>query len=451
MNALVLLPCLAARVWAADRLCRKYLNPRENSCGLFPLCLFLGQVSLQLLVMVSDTVPYILFTLLNHLLLLGMVFLFFQSYPAKKLLTASVLIAAGTLTSSFCESFLSCLALLVLHTLCHIPDPVPGQTEEILILCIRTAAVLLVFRQIRLRFHPAVVFLDPDRKWHGILAAPLLGITAVTDVANWSASNGILVRSGVGLGIYYDQLFSHGELCILTALSLFAAGCYLFGMERICTEQQKSARYHEQIAAFRMLEQQYRQSGRLRHDMKNHIIALSGLLEHEEWEKSQEYLKTMERRLDPGTGAKATGNSAVDALLYQKQKLAEANRIRWDCDVQIPPACCVQDFDLCVLFGNLLDNALEACEKLPEGADRFVRIQARPVKKCFLLDVRNRTDLPHMDEFLTRRKRPAHGHGIGLLNVQDVIRQYDGTLHMELQEGCFIVTLLLPMTLTSRT
>lgn len=49
------------------------------------------------------------------------------------------------------------------------------------------------------------------------------------------------------------------------------------------------------------------------------------------------------------------------------------------------PACGVQDFDLCVLFGNLLDNALEACEKLPEGADRFVRIQARPVKNVFFL------------------------------------------------------------------
>lgn len=72
-------------------------------------------------------------------------------------------------------------------------------------------------------------------------------------------------------------------------------------------------------------------------------------------------------------------------------------------------------------------------------------------KKCFLLEVRNRTDLSHMDEFLARRKHPVHGHGIGLLNVQDVIRQCDGTLHMELQEGCFIITLPLPMTLTSRT
>ena len=305
--------------------------------------------------------------------------------------------------------------------------------------------VLLVLRRIRIRLDLDVLFFDKSRKWHAVLSAPLLGITAVIDVANWSASNGILVRSGAGLGIYYDQLFSHGELCVLTALSMFAAGCYLFGMETICTEQQKSSRYHAQIAAFRMLEQQYRQSERLRHDMKNHVIALSGLVERSEWAKIADYLKQMEQCADPGAGAEATGNSAVDALLYQKRKLAEKNNILWECDVQIPPACGIPEFDLCVLFGNLLDNALEACGKLSPGEDRWIRVQARPIKKCFLLEIKNCTDLEHMDAVRSAGKHPVHGHGIGLLNVQDVLRKYNGTLHMDLKDHLFVVSALLPL------
>ncbi len=447
------LPCLTACIWAVDRLCRKHLTPGKNSRWGFPVCLFIIQTVPHLLRESAGIarISYILLILLKHLLFLGAVFLFFQAHAAKKLLTASVLIAATTLTDNFCESFLSCLALFALHTIWHVQTPVLGQKAFVLILWTCTAAVLLVLSRLHIRFDPDVLFSDKSRKWHGILAAPLLGITAVIDIANWSASNGILVRSRADLGIYYDQLFSHGELCVLTALSMFAAGCYLFGMETICTEQQKNSRYHAQIAAFRMLEQQYRQSERLRHDLKNHIIALSGLLERREWEKSTEYLKNMEQCAALGAGEEATGSSAVDALLYQKRMLAEKNSIRWECDVQIPPACCIPEFDLCVLFGNLLDNALEACEKLSPKEDRLICIQARPVKKCFLLEIKNRTDLKNTEEIRSRRKHPAGGRGIGLLNVQDVLCKYNGALHLHLQDDLFVASLLLPMAPPSRT
>lgn len=284
-----------------------------------------------------------------------------------------------------------------------------------------------------------------------LLAAPLLGITAVIDIANWGACNGILVRSSAGLNIYYDQLFSHGEICILTALSMFAAACYLFGMNKICLEQRKSSQYHAQIAVYAMLEERYRQSERLRHDMKNHIIALSGLLAQEESEKSKDYLKNMEQSANLGTGEEATGNSAVDALLYQKRKLAEQYQIRWECDVQVPPSLSIPEFDLCVLFGNLLANALNACIRLPANRDRFLHIQADSVKQCFLLEVRNSMEPKKKETVLSEKNQIVGGHGIGLLNVKDVIRRYNGTWKIVTEDEVFVITLLLPMRPTFRT
>ena len=95
------------------------------------------------------------------------------------------------------------------------------------------------------------------------------------------------------MGLYYDQLFSFAEFLVLDLLSIAATGFYVFGMNRIYLEQEKSGQYHSQIAVYKMLAEQYRQSERLRHDMKNHIIALSALSRNQEWEKIDGYLRNM--------------------------------------------------------------------------------------------------------------------------------------------------------------
>lgn len=180
--------------------------------------------------------------------------------------------------------------------------------------------------------HLESVFCGRRGKWYVMLAVPLLVIITVYDVANWGASNGIMVRSVGNLGFYYDQIFSNVEFLVLTLLSMAATGFYVFGMNRIYLEQEKNGRYHSQIAVYQMLTEQYRQSERLRHDMKNHIIALSALSQNKEWEKIDDYLKNMEGIIRD-TGGDITGNKAVDALLYQKYKLAEEKNIKWECDV----------------------------------------------------------------------------------------------------------------------
>lgn len=310
--------------------------------------------------------------------------------------------------------------------------------------------------------HLEPVFCGKPKKWYAILAVPLLVITVVIDVAAWGASNGIMVRSGGNMGLYYDEIASHAEFMVLALLSMSAAGVYVFGMNRIYLEQEKSDRYHSQIAVYKMLTEQYSQSERLRHDMKNHIIALSALSQNKEWEKIDSYLKDMES-IVLETGGDMTGNKAVDALLYQKRKQAEEENIEWECDVQIPKEYCINDFDLCVLFGNILDNALEACERMQCGECRFINIQARRVKKCFLLEVKNSMDssgkicsrslrnacvrgaMEHKYADGFTKKDNAQGHGIGLLNIGDVVDKYNGAVHIGTEGEIFTISILIPL------
>ncbi|MCI8994021.1 MAG: GHKL domain-containing protein [Eubacterium sp.] len=435
-------PCYLAYVWMSGRFCRRYLGASRKNIFLFVALVFCGWLVLNI-VNRQYSVPYIFLTALGHLFFTGLILLLFGEGKGKRVLAASMLTAAMTLAGNFSVSLLSCLVLSFQYFAEKIPEPIIHETEAGLIGCVGFFLVILAVYWMSERL--TSVFGSRRGKWYLVSAIPLFAVTAVIDVVNWGASNGIMVSSRRNQELYYDQIFSHVEICVLTGLSIFAAAVFLFGMDRLYLEQKKSSRYQSQVAVYKMLTEQYRQSERLRHDMKNHIIALSGLFQNKEWEKLSRYIKNMESVVLE-TGGDATGSKAVDALLYQKRKQAEQEQILWECDVQIPNGCGIDEFDLCVLFGNILDNALEACKRVQNRERRFVRIQAKTVKKCFFLEVKNSMDPARHGE---KKEAPGQGnfreHGIGLFNINDTVRQYNGVTEIEAENGIFSISVLMPM------
>lgn len=370
----------------------------------------------------------------------------------KMVRAASMLVTVLTLAwlmYFFSESLICCLMLVWKHTVERVDVPVLGTVGEIGVIdCCNLCMVVMVVCGMRKRLE--AVFRGKPGRWCVVLALPLLVVAVVTCAANWGAGYGILYRSGGNIGPYYDQIFSHVGWGVLSGLSLFAVGVYVFGMNRIYVEQEKAGQYRAQVEVYQMLAEQYSQAERLRHDLKNHVFALRGLWEEQAWEKLGEYLGRMEANARFGTNEEATGNRAMDALLCQKRKMAEEKKIDWECDVRIPKHCRINEFDLCVLFGNILDNALEACERLRQGREEqeirpFIRVHAGPVKSCFLLEVKNSMSAAERPKGELTGKENPHGHGLGLLNVGDVVRRYDGALHKKIQDDVFDISVLLPM------
>lgn len=362
---------------------------------------------------------------------------------ASMLITVLVLV---WLANIFFGSLSSWLLLIWKHTAGHVAVPILEESEISLIEWFSLTAGVIAVCGMGKRLR--VIFQGKPGRWYAVLIIPLLVIAVVICVADWGASHGILFRSGGNMGLYYDQIFSYVGWSVLSALSLFAVGAYVFGMDRVYVEQKKAGQYQAQAAVYQMMEEQYSQMERLRHDLKNHVLALSGLWEEQAWEKMGDYLKKMEDTAQIGANEEATGNRAVDALLSQKRKMAENRGIDWECDVRIPKQCGMNEFDLCVLFGNLLDNAVAACERLQQAnvrqnAKPFIRVQAGMVKKCFLLEVKNSMNADEKSGGKIPEK--DNRQGIGLLNVRDVVRGYDGVMHTEAQNGVFDISVLLPL------
>lgn len=440
------LVCYGLYGWELGAFFKKQLGCAGREAEVFSVLCFLGCIG-ELVLAEKWYVPFIIRALAEHLIFTGAVVLIFKAEAEKKIAMAVILTTIRVLVGNFSSSFFSCLTLLIKNVCGTGGDLYISLEEGYLAGCLSLGAVI---GGIHFLERPLRSVLDNKiRKWYLLLALPLALIVLLVDIVNYGASIGILVVAGVGRSggeywkEFYNELFSHMAICILTALSMCAAGFYVFGMNRIYVEQRKKEQYKSQAAFYKMLEEQYSQMERLRHDMKNHILGLRGLWEGREWEKLGSYLEQM---MEAGNLASEenTGSGAVDALLCQKHRQAKERQIPWECDMHLPGKCPIDEFDLCVLLGNMLDNALTACEKADSG-NKFVSIHAGQVKKCLLLEVRNSTSMKDIKEINTVRRTMSGERGIGLINIKDTVGKYDGAMHVEAEDGVFTISLLLPL------
>lgn len=449
---LMILVCYAGYAWSVNKFCQSYLDGTKGKGIVFAAIFFCGHTLIGILCEIWY-VPYIIHALVRHILFLILVLFMFRTSTEKKILAVSVLIAVQTFVGNFCDSFFSCIWMLFLKGIQDGAAVYIHMQDSYIISCLALVVVILVIRELSRRMD-SVFWNNRERKWYIMLAVPLIFIVMVVDVVNYGASSGVTVVSDANgaeyWNVYYNQLLSHGAICLLTALSMCAAGVYLFGMDKISIEQRKKEQVQSQIRFYKMLEEQYSRMERLRHDMKNHIIGLQGLLENKEWGKLGDYLNQMAEAGSIREAEDITGNRVVDALLYEKRNRAEEKGIDWRCNVEFMPECGIDEFDLCVLFGNVLDNAIEACEFLKAGEHRFIDIQVRQVKKCLLLEVKNSTDTNYTEETVKHsftgntKKKDSWEHGIGLLNVTDTVYKYNGVVDREVIENIFVISILLP-------
>lgn len=429
--------CFLGCVGAQYSFCRYYLGDLRGNRRLWEVILFLG-VTMTVIVSDLKPIPYIVWAAVNHLLFGGWVMAAFREKAERKILAAVIPIVVVTLISDFCSSLLSIAVLIVRNAIRGSWTTGIPERADYLISCVSYSIVIFAIHILKKRL--VTVFEDKVRGWYFLLSVPLIFIVVMVDVVNWGASNGIMVVSDANgseyWNVYYNQIFSHLGICLLTALSLCIAGGFVFGMNRLYLEQREKEQYHSQIAFYQMLNEQYMQMERLRHDMKNHLLSLYTLWERGETEKTGTYIKKMLESGNIGINDEVTGNRVIDALLYHKRKQAEMNGICWESNVQIPANFGMDEFDLCVLFGNILDNALHAGSENEGRVYRFVNVVSQRVKNSFLLVVKNGTVLEDIKEMK---------QGIGMLNIREMVKKYHGIVSTKVEAHVFEISVLLPV------
>ncbi len=181
-----------------------------------------------------------------------------------------------------------------------------------------------------------------------------------------------------------------------------------------------------------------------RHDYHNHMQSVKAYLAMDSLEEARAYLDALDQDLDEINLLFNTGNINADAVLNAKISLAIKKGIQVDYKAAVPKTLAVSDSDLCVVIGNLIDNAVESCEKVaPEN--QFIRLYIGIFQKQLYLLVSNATSetVRKLDEQYISTKRGNHGHGLKRINK--IVDKYGGFVNRKNEPGVFVTEILLPL------
>lgn len=243
------------------------------------------------------------------------------------------------------------------------------------------------------------------------------------------------------LGVYYDGTVAGGIGALIFILLEYL-------LQRIMKrEEDKTIIYQNKLMKQQMdeIENIYMTMRGWRHDYHNHLQSLKGYLSLNKVEQMKNYLNELETDLDSIDTLYHSGNLQLDSILNAKLAIAEKGQIRIHCDASIPPQLHVSDLDLCVILGNLLDNAIESCRKIKDPDERFIRVYIGILKKQLYILITNATSetvKQRTDHYFTT-KRGDHGHG--LKRVDQVVKKYDGYLNRQNEPGIFATEIVLPL------
>lgn len=194
-------------------------------------------------------------------------------------------------------------------------------------------------------------------------------------------------------------------------------------MENITDQYNMLLRKDNEIRAFR-------------HDIKNLLVGLSILVNDNKNEKALKYIEDMQGALDSVKGKYNTGNYMVDIILNIKE--SKASEIGAEINFGgIVPSQGVKDIDLVVLFSNLIDNALEACQKI-EGK-KTINLFSVFKNNMWVLQVQNPTitDVKIESNYVGTTKEDKKVHGFGLKSIERVAKKYNGNMEIKCEEQIF--------------
>lgn len=181
------------------------------------------------------------------------------------------------------------------------------------------------------------------------------------------------------------------------------------------------------------------------HDMKNHLLLLDTYLKQKDYEGASGYIANIEEYMHVPGQYVNSGNHEVDAVLNYRLGKAEKIGCQVETKLTVPDTSFMPAFDLNMILGNLLDNAMEALEHVKE---KELSVKLTYNKGILVIHICNTFDgtIHHKDGAFLTRKKDRGNHGLGLHNVEYIVKKYNGEQNIQIDENMFCISIILYLT-----
>lgn len=176
------------------------------------------------------------------------------------------------------------------------------------------------------------------------------------------------------------------------------------------------------------------------HDYKHNIVNLKTLAQNKDFDGITKYLDEEDKLLSKKLFYYKTGNDTVDSIIHIKQNAAETKKIPFIVNAEIPEECPITSAHFASILGNLLDNAIEASEKVKQP---YIEVKIKTIEDYLVIAISNRCN--SQNQLLETNKPNRIFHGIGLSSVRHTVKLYKGEVSVKQKDNVFFVNIMIPL------
>ena len=206
-----------------------------------------------------------------------------------------------------------------------------------------------------------------------------------------------------------------------------------------------------ELEHFRQYMHAQEETRRFRHDIRNNLLCMNEMLATGDNEKLGQYIKDMVEITDSLSFKYVTGDMLLDSILNSKAQYMEQEQIQFELDGVLAGGLTWKPMDICAVFANAIDNAVEACQKLP-AEQRYISMQIKSSPQFWLIAIENSVAKAVDTKKLFQKnggytsKSDSSRHGIGTYSMKQTVESYGAVLKADCTDSVFTLEIMIDKT-----
>lgn len=321
------------------------------------------------------------------------------------------------------------MALYMIVLICRVTvaEVVGTPTYRVLGIIISKTVNMMIINVIRLKYKKKQIMFSASY-WLLFLLMFATSTVAVFLIFELSYSISLKYMYDLSVLCSFGLLFS-------TFFALYLYEHLAQQAETIYGQKQYEEHLRSQIRHLDDIVAAQRELKKFRHDFSHCLIGLKGYIDDGRYDEAEKYLDGLCETFAKSKKVTDTGNTALDAVIGTKKAIAEGKNIVFNTKIQIPESLRADAVDLCVIFGNALDNAIEAAEKMPEG-ERKISLTVICQDERLFCRITNSSPDREVTRLETGKKDRGN-HGFGVENIKATLAKYGSEPEFDYSDHVF--------------